>query len=783
MSILHRYIFREILSSSVLGAVLATFVIFLQGIDWLFELIVKSSLPPKTVAYLFALAISPVLPFSLPFGVLVGILVGLGRMSADGEITAMRAAGVSSRKVVVPVLAFAVFATSVTAVASIYLTPFAVRERFRIANKLAAAELTSDIQPRVFQEQFPNRVLYVGEVRRSTGPVSVWENVFMADLTPPEQRNDGLKDRGDGPRITVAREAIAVADAAQNRIQLSFRDASSHEIGKDSVGYHSTFPRGDQALAARPPVERHARAFREMGTRELIPHTRALESGKGGGTEARIELHQRLALPLACLMLAFVGIPLGASSRKGGKSAGYVMGIFLAFFCYYLAFMSLTGLARQGKLPVEVAAWLPNAVFAIIGLILLARLEIPGDRDLVGFIRAFAGGTYARLKARFSHATPVLGVGRRPFGALSFFPQIIDAYVLSRFLSYFLLLLTAFVLMTEVFTFFDLLSDIIRNKIALSRVFTYLFFLTPKLIYDTAPISVLVAVLVTFGVLTKHNEVIAFKASGVSLYRITLPVLLVSVLFSAGLFAFDHFYVPEANRKQDAIRDEIKGRPVQTYLRPDRKWIFGTRSRIYFYRHFDIEQNVMVGVSVYELEPRTFHLRRHISAERAYWRPTMKTWVFENGWTRDIIGISEKNFRNFQVDTFPELDEPPDYFLKELVQAKQMNYRQLETYIEDLARSGFDTVRLRVQYHKKFSVPLFALIMAMLSVPFGFLVGNRGAMAGIGVSLGVAIAYWGVNHLFEQIGNVNQLPPALAAWSPDALFSLAGLYMFLRMRT
>jgi LPS export ABC transporter permease LptG len=363
------------------------------------------------------------------------------------------------------------------------------------------------------------------------------------------------------------------------------------------------------------------------------------------------------------------------------------------------------------------------------------------------------------------------------------FPQIIDAYVLSRFLSYFFLLLAAFVLMTEVFTFFDLLSDIIRNKIPLSRVFTYLLFLTPKLIYDTAPVSVLVAVLVTFGVLTKHNEVIALKASGVSLYRVTTPVLLVSALFSAGLFAFDHFYVPEANRKQDALRDEIKGRPVQTYLRPDRKWIFGSGSRIYYYKHFDTEENVMVGVSVYELEPRTFQLRRHISAERAYWRPSLKTWIFENGWTRDIHGITERNFRNFQADTFPELDEPPDYFLKELVQAKQMNYRQLESYIDDLARSGFDTVRLRVQYHKKFSVPIFALIMAMLSVPFGFLVGTRGAMAGIGVSLGVAIAYWGVNRLFEQIGNVNQLPPAVAAWSPDALFSLAGLYLLLRMRS
>jgi lipopolysaccharide export LptBFGC system permease protein LptF len=116
-------------------------------------------------------------------------------------------------------------------------------------------------------------------------------------------------------------------------------------------------------------------------------------------------------------------------------------------------------------------------------------------------------------------------------------------------------------------------------------------------------------------------------------------------------------------------------------------------------------------------------------------------------------------------------------------QAKQMNYGQLSSYIAELRQSGFDTVKLQVQYHKKFSVPLFALIMALISVPFAFLTGSRGAMAGVGVSLGIAVGYWALNLLFEQIGNVNQLPPALAAWSPDAVFSVAGLYMMARMRT
>ncbi len=295
--------------------------------------------------------------------------------------------------------------------------------------------------------------------------------------------------------------------------------------------------------------------------------------------------------------------------------------------------------------------------------------------------------------------------------------------------------------------------------------------------------SVLVAVLVTFGVLSKQNEVTALKACGVSVHRLSVPVLLASALLSAGLFAFDYYYVPEANRRQDAIRAEIKGRPPQTYLNPGRKWISGQGSRIYYYKHFDQEDKVMAGPIVYELDPQTFRLRRHISAERARGEPRLKTWVFQNGWWRDIQGTRVLDFQTFTATTFSELTEPPTYFLKEVKQDKQMNFVELADYIRELQQSGFDTIRLQVQYHKKFAVPLFAVIMALISVPFSFMTGTRGAMAGVGVSLGVAMAYWAVSQLFEQVGNLNQLPPAMAAWAPDVVFALAGLYLLARLRT
>jgi LPS export ABC transporter permease LptG/LPS export ABC transporter permease LptF len=771
MGILGRRIFREVAASALLGLVLFTFVLFLQRVGKLFELLVRSSAQGPTVGYLFALVLPFALTFTIPMGVLVGVLIALSRMSGDGEITAMRAAGVPGRRIMTPVMLIATSAMLVTAACSLWLTPWSIRETYRVVNRLVASQLTAEIQPRVFEEQFPHTILYVGDV--ISGPVVRWRNIFMADLTEPGKRQGGSEEPGEGPRVTVAREAVAVVDAANNRIQLTMVDISSHEVEKNASRYMSTVsPKGQQALDAQPPDQRRARAFSELDTLPLYREAR-------GSVEARIELHQRLALPLACVLLAVVGVALGVSSRKAGKSSSIVLTVFLAFL-YYMSLVSLIGLARQRTLPAALAVWTPNILFTLAGLVLVARLESPGDRDLVGWAKRTAAGIWARLRGlKLKAVAANLPGGRR----LRLVPQLIDTYILSSFLFYFVLLLTSFVLITQIFTFFELLGDIVKTGTPMSRVAIYHFFLTPKLIYDATPVSVLVAVLVTFGVLSKQNEVTALKACGVSAHRMAVPVFLASALLSAGLFAFDYYYVPEANRRQDAIRAEIKGRPPQTYLNPGRKWIRGQGSRIYYYKHFEQEDKVMAGPIVYELDAQTFRLRRHIAAERARWEPRLKTWVFQNGWWRDIQGTRVLNFQTFTATTFSELTEPPSYFLKEVKQDKQMNFVELAGYIGELQQSGFDTVRLQVQYHKKFAVPLFAIIMALISVPFSFVTGTRGAMAGVGVSLGVAMAYWAVSQLFEQVGNLNQLPPAMAAWAPDVVFALAGMYLLARLRT
>jgi LPS export ABC transporter permease LptG len=655
-------------------------------------------------------------------------------------------------------------------------------------NQLASAELTSEVQPQVFDEGFPNRIIYISDV--TPGAVNRWRNVFIADTTPAEDQKKTDHDRGEGPTVTVAAHAIAVPDVAKNQIQLSLQDGATYDVGKDPADYYATSaPTGAQILEATKPSDIHGKGYTEIDT---IPLYRLAYKDKKLDPDcvlqARIELHYRLALPPACFLLALIGIPLGISSRKGGKSGAFVLTVALAFI-YWMGLIAAQGLAKQRALPVGIAMWIPNAIFAVVGLILLTQLERPGDRDLIAVVSAWIGSAWARLRGTMPLAAAQFRSRRRAW-RMFLAPQVVDSYVLKSFLFWFALLLIGFVLMTHVYTFFDLLSDIVKNHIRMFRVFTYLFFLTPQLIFDSAPISVLVAVLITFGILTKHNEITALKASGVSLYRLAVPVLGAALLMSGGLFAFAHYYVPDANRRQDAIRKEIKGKAVQTYLHPDRHWVFDPGSnndpRVFYFRYnIDGEQKVMWGPQVFELDPTDFRVHKHISAEKARWEPALHTWIFENGWSRQDPGGRREQFKNFagQATTFQEIYERPDYFLQEVLQDQQMNYQQLAAYIRDLKRSGIDTITLQVSFYRKFALPLFALVMALIAVPFAFLAGNRGAMAGVGVSFAIAIAYWAIGRLFEQMGDVNLLPAVIAAWSPDVLFATAGMYFFTRMRT
>jgi LPS export ABC transporter permease LptF/LPS export ABC transporter permease LptG len=775
MRILDRYIVREVFRHALLGLAVFTFVFFVPQLVRLMELFVRHAGSGAQVFLLFLCIFPGVLTFTIPMATLIGVLLGLGRMSADSEIIALTAVGIGRRRILLPVGVLALAGALLTLTMTVWLGPLALRIFRSIEAELLSSQISFQVQPRVFDERFPNMVLYVNDV---TASGTQWHGVFLA-----ETGGEG------GSRITLAENAIVIAEPKQGKLELHLQGGTTHEFSRVDADHYSVtaFGRSDWPIEVSGLVPTHPRQLSnsERSVKEL-----ALDKGPGW-REARVELHRRFAFPIACLAFALVAVPLGAQPRRGGRAAGTLLAVVL-IASYYLLLVMGAGLARQGDvLPFE-GIWLANFVLAVLGFTLLPRMEqFRGESGWLRPIGYFK--RWVRLQRRRKAQTRARAAAARgnngeqgvpemgaPYGGS--FPRLMDLYILRRFFYYFALLMSIFVFLYESFTLFELLDDIYRHRVPFLIVVNYFRYLTPYLLYNFFPLGALVAVLVTLGVMSKSNEIVAIKAGGTSLYRLAVPLILAGLMLAATMILFDDTYLPYANQRQDALRNLIKGRPAQTYTHPQR-WIFGENSKIYNYDFFDPAQNLFGGLSVLEIDPVDFQVHKRIFAARARWSEPQHLWVLEGGWVRGISNGSITRYERFAAAAPAELTEPPSYFNREVRQAFQMSLPELSRYIGGLQHAGFDVANLTVQWHKKIAYPLMAPVSMLLAIPFAFLVGTRGAVGGVALGVGIGVAYWALAALLDAMGGVGQLPPLLAAWSPDIIFLFLGLYFFFKMPT
>jgi LPS export ABC transporter permease LptG/LPS export ABC transporter permease LptF len=803
MRLLTRYILREVSSHALLGGVLFTFVLFMKHLTEILTLLVRNSAGLGDVVRIIAYTLPTTLTVTIPMAILVGILLGLSRLAADSEITAMRASGMGALDFVRIVAIVSAVGLALGLVNSIFVSPRSAAALLELEGSLKTTQASFEVQPRVFYEDFKNYVLYVQDVKPASNGASVWKHVFLADLTEPAT-----------PHITTAESALVLNEPAGNEagdaawagggptIRLHLLDGTQHQVSATNPGQYdiSTFTTTDIPIQANSQDDTHVSRLdtplHALPLRELfrLSRTPAKSAADLSARPYKIELQSRFSYPCACFVLMLVGVPLGLSSKRSGRSTGIILAIVLVFV-YYLTSVVGVAFAKSGKLSPFLGVWAANIIFTIVGVLLLQQLSRGGiAMNIFSSLGQALNNVYTRRTKRHDEV-------QRPVAAISTeqtlarvrstlhirFPLLLDDYVMRQFLGNFFLVLSSFAILFLIFTFFELIGDIIRNRTALVTVGDYLINLIPYIIYAVTPLCALVAVLITFGGLNRSSELTAMKATGISLYRVVAPVLVMAAVIAVSLFVFDEYYLPGANRRQEALRAVIKNKPAQTFLRPGREWISGQSgatgepARIFYYQFFDSNKDVFANITVFELEPDTFVLRRRIFASSARWDG--RNWVFEDGWQRSFAGETVGSFREFGEAVFPEIREQPSYFKKEDLQSQEMSYNELSNYISDLKQSGFDTMRLRVQLMRKLAYPLITLVMAVLAVPFALSMGKRGSLAGVATAIGLAIAYWVVAGLFEAMGNVNTLPPVLAAWSPDLLFGIAGAYLLLRTPT
>ncbi|HEX4002773.1 MAG TPA: LptF/LptG family permease [Candidatus Acidoferrales bacterium] len=806
MRLIDRYICREVVSHALLGLVVFTFVFFVPRLVQLMDLVVRHSGGAGTVTLLFLCTLPPALAFTLPMAVLVGVLIGLGRMSADSEIVALHAAGVGLRRLLVPIGFVAMAGTLITLATTFWLSPAALRTLRSLEDKLLSSQASFSVQPRVFDERFPHVVLYVQDVEAAA---TRWHGVFLATVGVVGFRPAGDSQAGSNEfSVTTAENAFIMSGPSEGQIQLHLGRGSTHSYDPRYPKRYNVTTFGENDIPVDISAATTAAKNTPLSTAERSNSVLLTDKGPNW-RESRIEFQRRIAVPAACLIFALLGVPVGVRPRRGGRAAGLILALVL-IGGYYFIFVYGIHMAELGRVSPWLGVWAADVATAVVGVFFLSRIENIRKPNLLvawaealwlkrtGKAEAPNGNGRAAIMGPGIGATPVsngpialaslktaalIRGEERPTSTMAF-PMLIDVYLFEQFSYYLVVLLAGFVLIFDAFTLFDLLGDITRNHIGVLTVLNYFRYLVPLMVYQLAPLATLVATLVTLAILAKNNEVIALKASGISMYRLVLPLLLCSTLVAGGMFLLDDTFLPYANQRQDALRDRIKGKPAQTYLQPARQWIFGEHSKIYNYELFDSDRQLFGGLNVFELDPTTFQIRRRIYAARATWEPSESIWVLTGGWVRDFDADGQvTRYDPFTATSLPELTEPPNYFRREVRQYYQMNWRQLGEYIASLRQAGFDTARLSVQWEKKFAFPLIATIIVFLSAPFAFLTGTRGAIGGVAVAVGIGVVYWATAALFEAMGSVGQLPPLLAGWAPDAIFGFLGVYFFLRMPT
>jgi lipopolysaccharide export LptBFGC system permease protein LptF len=331
-----------------------------------------------------------------------------------------------------------------------------------------------------------------------------------------------------------------------------------------------------------------------------------------------------------------------------------------------------------------------------------------------------------------------------------------------------------------IFTLFELLRFISGSEWRL--VLLYLLYLIPLASMSLAPISLLVAVLVTYAILARRNEVVVWWASGQSLYRLSLPIILFSLLISVATGLLQENVLPQANRRQESYRAQIRGGLNRAITPTGVQWLAVPDSlRLYSYKYGGEGQTLLTPV-IYEFDPEGVHLKRLILGGEAKWKGTNEL-EFHSAEIREIGQTNRRGIDRVEKYTIAETT-PAQSFKPLLNKPSELNSKALSEYIRTLKNVRPDEITsLRVALYRRSADIATPVILALIGIPFGVFFGRRSAFWALGAAIVIGLLLWGSASAFQQLGNYKILPAALAAWATPLIFTALGLILFSRART
>jgi LPS export ABC transporter permease LptG/LPS export ABC transporter permease LptF len=750
---------RQVLMPFGLGLLVFTFLLIYPPLLKYGEQFVAKGVPSMTVLRLMATLVPQAIALTIPMSLLLALLIGFGRLSADREFVAMQACGVSLWRLLRPVSLLSITACAATAYVMIVSLPSANQTFREITFRILSEAAEGEVKPRVFYDRFPNLQLYVRDMPPNRGG---WNGVFMSDTRP-----------GQPNAVYFARHGRVVINRQQRTVDMVLEDGSRHIA--DPSGKYEVFRFGELLLRIDPSSvftqEGPSKGDREMTIAELRAKAAEVEARGESAHNQWIAIQQKFSIPVACLVFGLIGLALGATHRRDGMLGSFVLGVVIVFV-YYVPLYLGPNMAKGGAIPPWFAAWLPNIILGALGVAALVWRDRVADQPIRFTVPAFL----MRERRAGSATTP------RADPANAGIVRILDRYVVAMYLRILALSAVAMLGIFYISTVIDRSGQVFKGVATWSMLGQYVWYMTPQFLYYVVPLSVLLAAVVTVSVLTKNSELIVMKACGISLYRIAVPMLACAMVGGIILFGLDQTILGPANYKAEYTLHLMRGGAPDGFDTVSRHWAIGKDGTIYHYNGYNPRRRQLIGLDMFEFGETMARPTARMTAERADYSDAAANWHLQRGWRRQFTSAGDvADFAAYDRATKPL--EPASYFGTEQPYWEFMTYTQLLRYTEELRSAGFSVLEQQVALARKVSFPFVTLIMTLIAIPFAVTIGRSGAMAGIGIGLGLAITYWIAGSIFAALGAGGLIAPALAAWAPNMLFGAGAAYLLLTVRT
>ena len=760
--LLPRYVIVAMLPYVFLSLGLLTSVLFAQQAARFAEVVIYADLPVSLLGHIGAALLPGVLIFTIPLATLAGIIVGYSRMGTDSELIAMRAAGVGSWTMLWPALLVGLVLTASAAYIQLEEAPRAARDLERAALQSALAKLDSPVEPRTFST-LPKYVIYVRDGDRAQG---TWGRVFIstqADDNSAEiltARAGRIDSSGDKSELVLSDVLATKFSPTDQQSENSFVVERSEQLRISiNTGRAELVQRLNDRDMSADSLEWDD--LREQAASEDLAKART----------AQRTMHRRLALSLSPLIFSFLGGGLGLRIRRGGRSVGVLLSLIVVIVYYLLSLLG-ESLSRAGSVSPVVGGWLATVFMIVLSVVLLMPSR-SRFRSIFSIVRR-QPKSFSAEKIKSHRQSFAVGIGNWGF------PSLLDASLLRSLFLSFLLCFVALAAIFNIFTLFELWRFVAANNVPASLVARYLFFLLPLISVEMFPATMLISVLVTYALLARRQEAIAWWASGQSVYRLMFPGLLFAVAIAGSSWLVQEHLMPSSNLKQDALRARIRGGEPRATTGTGRQWLASTESgRLYSYE-FESNSGELIEPTVYELDHDAVHLQNVITSKSAAWKDPSHLVLKET----QVVSLKGLEV---QRQSIPEatLDrvETPSVFKPTIDKPSQLSSSALTNYIDAAKRRGSDVSALAVALQRKYAAPFGILIMAFIGMPLAVSFGRKGTIIALCIAVAVSVAYWVVGGGFQQLGSHGLLRPSVAGWSPLLIFAAAGTYFLSRVRT